>query len=31
MIEVVFSHPGTQPGTKTGMDFTVEASDFGEL
>jgi hypothetical protein len=32
MIEVAdLSHPGTQPGTKAGMDFTVEASDLGEL
>jgi hypothetical protein len=32
MIEVVdLSHSGTQPGTKAGMDFTVEASDLGEL
>jgi hypothetical protein len=28
---IVLSFPGTQPGTKAGMDLTVEASDLGEL
>jgi hypothetical protein len=28
---IVFPFPGTQPGTKAGMDLTVEASDLGEL
>jgi hypothetical protein len=28
---IVLSFLGTQPGTKAGMDLTVEASDLGEL
>lgn len=28
---IVLSFPGTQPGTKAGMDLAVEASDPGEL